>query len=102
MIISETGSEGAERAPWLHYVADECVEAMRAGCDLHGLTLYPIVNHPGWADERHCHNGLWDYADAAGEREAYEPLLDEVRRQEPRLEAERRQRALEHDLKLPA
>jgi hypothetical protein len=45
---------------------------------VHGLCLYPIVNHPGWEDDRHCHNGLWDYADAAGERNIYAPLATEL------------------------
>ena len=68
MIVSETGSEGEQRAPWLRYVAGQVVAAMRRGCELHGLTLYPVVSHPGWLDERHCDNGLWDYADDAGHR----------------------------------
>lgn len=85
MILSETGAELDVRADWLRYVADECVRALERGCELHAVTLYPIVNHPGWLDERHCHNGLWDYADATGERELYRPLADELRRQAPRL-----------------
>jgi hypothetical protein len=89
MIVSETGSEDDARAEWLRYVAGECAAAMRAGCDLHGITLYPIVAHPGWADGRHCHNGLWDYADASGRREAHAPLLEEIRLQRRRVSAAR-------------
>jgi hypothetical protein len=89
MIVSETGSEGAHRAPWLRYVAGECRAALRQGCDLHGVTLYPVVNHPGWADDRHCHNGLWDYAGADGERAADPDMLAELRAQTPRLTAAR-------------
>ncbi len=89
MIISETGTEGEARPSWLSYVCDECVTAMRQGCELHGVTLYPIVDHPGWADDRHCQNGLWGYADEHGGRSAYLPLADEVRRQAPRLWRER-------------
>jgi len=89
MLVSETGSEGDERAPWLRYVAGQCITAMQKGCELHGITLYPIVNHPGWADDRHCHNGLWDYADESGERAVYEPLAEEMRRQRGRLLAAR-------------
>jgi len=54
---------------------------MRLGVPVGGITLYPIVNHPGWEDDRHCHNGLWDYADENGERPIYEPLAQEIRRQ---------------------
>ena len=39
------------------------------------------MNHPGWDDDRHCHNGLWDYPDEHGEREPYAPLLIELERQ---------------------
>jgi hypothetical protein len=58
---------------------------MRSGCELHAVTLYPIVNHPGWVDGRHCQNGLWDYADERGERAADPALLEEMTRQEPLL-----------------
>jgi beta-glucosidase/6-phospho-beta-glucosidase/beta-galactosidase len=81
MIVSETGSEGDHRAPWLRYVAGQCVMAIRRGCELHGITLYPIVSYPGWADGRHCHNGLWDYADDTGGRSIDEPLARELVRQ---------------------
>jgi hypothetical protein len=80
MIVSETGSEGAARAEWLRYVCRQCLAALAEGCELHGITLYPIVSHPGWADERHCQNGLWDYADSTGDRPTYRPLLDEIHR----------------------
>jgi hypothetical protein len=84
MIVSETGSEGAHRAPWLRYVAGQCVTAIRRGCELHGITLYPVVSHPGWLDERHCDNGLWDYADETGHRPIDESLARElVRHRKP-------------------
>ena len=89
MIVSETGAEGTLRAPWLRYVASECLAAMDAGCELHGITLYPVLNHPGWADDRPCENGLWDRADARGARAVHRPLLAEMRRQAPRLVAGR-------------
>lgn len=91
VIVSETGSEGEERAPWLEYVTSECISALSHGCDLHGVTLYPIVNHPGWLDGRHCHNGLWDYPDDTGHREPDEALLSGLLRETPRLEAARAQ-----------
>jgi hypothetical protein len=46
-----------------------------------GICLYPILNHPGWDNDRHCCNGLWDYADETGEREIYQPLAQELRQQ---------------------
>jgi hypothetical protein len=82
LFIAETGIENAERPAWLAYVGHEVRAAMRAGADLQGICIYPIVNHPGWDDDRHCQNGLWDYADDSGHRAAYAPLLDELRRQQ--------------------
>jgi UDP-galactopyranose mutase len=78
MLVSETGAEGESRVPWFRYVRAEVKTALRYGVDLHGLCLYPIVNHPGWEDDRHCDNGLWDYASPDGAREIYEPLASEV------------------------
>ena len=89
MLVTETGSEGDDRAPWLRYVARQCVAALAEGCELHGVTLYPVVSYPGWADGRLCENGLWGYADARGERAPYEPLLAEIREQEGALRAAR-------------
>ena len=79
--IAETGIEGRVRPDWLAYISHESREAMRRGAELHGICLYPILNHPGWDDDRHCHNGLWDYADERGERPIYVPLAREVVRQ---------------------
>ena len=68
LVVSETGAEGADRAPWLRYVAAEVRAALRAGVPVAGICLYPIVDHPGWDDDRYCPCGLWGYADARGER----------------------------------
>jgi len=55
---------------------------MRAGVPVEGVCLYPILNHPGWDDDRHCFNALWDYPQANGERVIYRPLADELARQQ--------------------
>jgi hypothetical protein len=86
LFIAETGIEEAVRPTWLAYISHEGREAMRRGVDLHGICLYPIVNHPGWDDDRHCQNGLWDYADDRGERAIYEPLAREIERQKGLME----------------
>lgn len=82
LFIAETGDEGPARPEWLRYVGEEARAAMRAGVPLGGICWYPILNHPGWDDERHCANGMWDYADAAGARTVYRPLADEMERQQ--------------------
>ena len=81
LFISETGTEDDDRPHRLAYIAEEVRAAQSKGVPIDGVCLYPILNHPGWDDDRHCHNGLWDYAAADGGREVYEPLAAELQRQ---------------------
>jgi len=80
VFIAETGAENRVRAGWLKYVCQETSVAIENGVPIHGICLYPILNHPGWLDNRHCHNGLWDYPDTNGERKIYGPLANELKR----------------------
>lgn len=80
VFIAETGSENRIRANWFRYVCGETKAALDSGVPVYGMCLYPIVNHPGWVDERHCHNALWDYVDEQGHRPIYEPLARELKR----------------------
>jgi hypothetical protein len=73
------------RPAWLRYMCREVFTAVEAGVPVEGLCLYPILNHPGWDDDRHCLNGMFDYADADGRREVYQPLAEEVARQHANL-----------------
>ena len=82
LFIAETGTEGEARPEWLRYVAREAAAAIQLGVPVEGLCLYPIVNHPGWDDDRHCLNGLWDYPDSAGHRDADPALLAELQHQQ--------------------
>jgi glycosyltransferase involved in cell wall biosynthesis len=85
ILLAETGIEAMRRPEWFRYVCAEVETALQAGIPVQGVCLYPIVNHPGWDDDRHCHNGLWDYCNEEGEREIYSPLADEFRRQQQRI-----------------
>ncbi len=93
MYISETGIEAELRPKWFDYICTEVHEAMAAGVPIHGICLYPVMNHPGWVDDRHCPNGLIDYDPKTMRRWPDEPLLAELRRQQerfaPMLEMER-------------
>lgn len=81
IFIAETGAENELRPTWLRYVCDETRAAISAGVPVSGICWYPILNHPGWDDDRHCHNGLWDYCNLDGEREIYAPLAAEIENQ---------------------
>jgi len=78
LFVAETGIEDEARAAWFRYVCGEVRAAMQADVQVEGVCLYPIVNHPGWDDDRHCYNGLWDYPDEGGERGIYAPLAKEL------------------------
>ena len=82
VFIAETGIEGDARPSWLRYVGQEARAAAATGVELEGLCLYPIIDYPGWGDNRHCHTGLWGYADDEGRREIYEPLAGELSHQQ--------------------
>jgi len=86
LFLAETGIEDDLRPEWLSYVAGEVIDAIDQGIPIEGICLYPITNHPGWDDERHCHNGLWDYCNESGHREIYKPLAEELRIQTVRIE----------------
>ena len=81
VLIAETGIEDDERPEWFRYVCEQTSAARALGVPVSGICLYPIVNHPGWADYRHCHNGLWDYADDLGQREIFSPLAQVIEEQ---------------------
>lgn len=85
LVIAETGHEGAARAPWLAAVCDAAQQARTRGVPVEGVCLYPVCNHPGWDDERHCPNGLLGYPDAWGRRPVYQPLARELEKQRARM-----------------
>jgi hypothetical protein len=81
VFVAETGCEFEHRAGWLRGIGGDVRRALDAGVPVEGLCWYPIVNHPGWDDDRHLQCGLWDYPDADGGRAAHDPLLAEWTRQ---------------------
>jgi hypothetical protein len=81
LLLAETGAEGDARAGWLAYVGAEVRAAIEQGVPVEGVCLYPILDYPGWDNERHCPTGLWGYADENGEREPHPPLARELARQ---------------------
>jgi len=81
LFVAETGAEGDARAPWLDYVAGEVLAAMEAGVPVEGICLYPILDYPGWTNERHCPVGLLGYPDG-GQRRVHQPLAYALSRQQ--------------------
>jgi hypothetical protein len=92
ILLAETGAEASGRAAWLHYVSDEVRLAAAAGAEIGGICIYPITAYPGWSNDRYCHTGVFSYADDQGRRTVYQPLADELLRQETLFEAARPKR----------
>jgi len=74
LFVAETGIEGDDRASWFAYICDDVNEARRRGVPVEGICLYPILDHPGWDDDRHCPNGLIGL-----DRKVHTPLADLIR-----------------------
>ena len=62
IIISETGHEGANGPQWLADIMADIRVAATDGVAVEGLCLYPVMDYPGWTDDRHCDCGVIDVA----------------------------------------
>lgn len=78
IFIAECGIEGDGRAAWLRTILNETRVAADSGVPIHGVCLYPILDYPGWDDDRYCDCGLWGYADQDGVRILYKPLYETI------------------------
>jgi beta-glucosidase/6-phospho-beta-glucosidase/beta-galactosidase len=87
LFIAETGAEGSGRSAWLHYVAAEVRGAKKRGVPVEGVCLYPILDYPGWDNERTCSVGLLSAPDETGRRRPCVPLARELQRQQQIFEA---------------
>ncbi|HEX2527816.1 MAG TPA: hypothetical protein VHL31_16150 [Geminicoccus sp.] len=82
ILVTETGAEGGVRASWFHYVCGEVLAALAQDVPVLGVCFYPILDYPGWDDDRHCDVGLLTNPDAQGRRSVCRSLLDEFERQQ--------------------
>ncbi len=58
MVLSETSAEAEAAFGWLGMICAEAQQALASGVDLQGVCLYPVMDYPGWDDQRHCPCGL--------------------------------------------
>lgn len=77
IFIAETGIEGDARSPWLRMIMEEVEAAIAMGVPIEGVCLYPILDHPGWDDDRYCPNGLLTHGATPEQRRA-DPMLAEA------------------------
>ena len=86
LFIAETGAEGTARKAWLYYVCAEVETALEMGVPIEGVCLYPILDYPGWENERICPVGLLSMPDNRGQRAVCPTLAPELKRQQQMLE----------------
>jgi hypothetical protein len=86
VIVSEAGAENTARPAWLNYVAGEVAGAREAQVPVEAICLYPVLDYPGWDNDRCCDVGLFGVPDESGRRCVYGPLADELERQRQRFE----------------
>ena len=51
-MIAGTGIENEARPEWFRYIREQVQLAEASGVPIEGICLYPILNHPGWDDDR--------------------------------------------------
>lgn len=79
IFIAETGIEGNARPAWLRMILREVKIARSLGVPIQGVCLYPILDHPGWDDDRYCPNGLLACSPVVSDRIAHAALADVIR-----------------------
>lgn len=82
ILISETGAEEGAEIGWLNYILGELRQAECLGVQLVGVCLYPVMDYPGWDDERHCPCGLIRIDGNWDQRTLRTPLADELHLQQ--------------------
>ncbi len=78
ILITETGAESNAAVGWLGYIASEVRQAQRDGIDIVGICIYPVMDYPGWDDDRHCHCGLIESSSDWESRTLRDDLVAEV------------------------
>ncbi|WP_263382572.1 glycoside hydrolase family 1 protein [Granulicella arctica] len=82
ILITETGAETGPDVGWLGYVSAEVRQAQRMGVPILGICLYPVMDYPGWDDERHCECGLIEVDEDWSTRSLRTELCEELRAQQ--------------------
>jgi hypothetical protein len=85
ILIAETGAEQDMRAPWLRYVFEQTILAMKSSVAVEGICLYPVADYRNWSGDKHLAFGLLGMPDVNGCRSLFEPVALELRSQQIRL-----------------
>ncbi len=61
IILTETGHFGPHRDLWMRQITEQCLLTLKAGVDLKGVCIYPVIDRPDWDDlSSYCNCGIWD------------------------------------------
>ena len=80
--VDADSAEGTAKASWLHYVCAEVRAARRSAIPVDGICLYPILDYPGWDNDRPCAVGLFSMADEDGRRRTDRDFETEIEAQQ--------------------
>lgn len=86
MLLAETGAEGNAGATWLQEVSENVSVALENGVAIEGISLYPVVEYPAWADDRRSPDPLLGLGDPNGNRTLHEGLALVLRSQQIKYE----------------
>lgn len=86
MLLAETGAEGNAGATWLQEVSENVSVALENGIAIEGVSLYPVVEYPAWADDRRSPDPLLGLGDPNGNRTLHEGLALVLRSQQIKYE----------------
>jgi beta-glucosidase/6-phospho-beta-glucosidase/beta-galactosidase len=78
ILITETGAESGGAVGWLAYIGAEVRQAQKLGAQIAGICLYPVMDYPGWDDERHCPCGLIEASPDWSARRLRADLVEEL------------------------
>ena len=79
VVLSETGHFKEDRSLWMNMITDECIKALKAGVDLRGICIYPVLDRPDWDYmDKYITCGIWGYR-PDGTRTVEQSYLDTVK-----------------------
>lgn len=87
LLIAETSAEGDTRTEWFARMSSQVRMALKSGVPVQGICWNPILEFPGWDNDRPCDTGLWSMCDERGARQVHAPLALELTNQAGLLEA---------------
>ena len=76
--LDEAGFDGVKIVVSGGFTAERIRAFEAGGVPVDGLCLYPVLDYPGWADDRLCATGLYGMPDADGARALHEPLAAQL------------------------